>query len=50
MVSSKHEELVGVLDLESEQQTNGFDVLLASVNVISEEEVVGIRRESSILE
>lgn len=50
MVTSQQEEVLRVLNFISQQKANGFQTLLASVNVISEEKVVGIRREPSVLE
>ena len=50
VVSAQHKEVLGVLDLVCKQQTNGLQRLFATVNVISQEKVVAIRRESSVLE
>jgi hypothetical protein len=49
VVTSQQEEVLGVLDLVSQQKADCFQTLLASVNVISQEEVVGIGWESSVL-
>lgn len=40
----------GVLDFVGEQETDGLDALSPPVNIVSEEKVVGLRREASILE
>jgi hypothetical protein len=50
VVSSQEEEVLGVLDLVGEEEADSFEALLSAVHVISEEKVVGIRRETAILE
>lgn len=50
MVSAQNEEVLRVLDLVRQEQTNRFQGLLATINVVAEEEVVGLRRESAVLE
>lgn len=50
VVSSQEEEVLRVLDLVREQKANSFERLFASVDVVAEEEVVGIWGESSVLE
>ena len=50
VVATQQEEVFGVLDLVSEQQADGLEALLASVDVVAEEEIVGFRRESAVLE
>lgn len=50
VVSAKDEEVFGVLDLVREEQADGFQGLLASIHVITEEEVVRFGREAAILE
>ncbi len=49
VVATKEEEVLWVLDLVGEQEADGFEALLATVNIIAEEEVVGIGRETTIL-
>jgi hypothetical protein len=49
MVSSENKEVLRVLDFVSKQETNYLERLLASVNVVPKEEVVRLRRESTIL-
>jgi len=49
VVSSEQEEVLGVLDLVGEQQADGLETLLATVHVVTKEEVVGVGRESTIL-
>lgn len=50
MVSAQDEEVFWVLDLVGEKQTDGFEGLLAAVDVIAEEEVVGFWWEAAVLE
>lgn len=49
VVSSQDEEVLGVLDLVREQKADGLEGLLASVDVVTEEQVVGLRRETAVL-
>lgn len=50
MVATENEEVFGVLDFVCEEQADGFQRLLASIDVITKEEVVCLWRESTILE
>ena len=50
MVSSQQEEVLGILDLVCHHQTNYFQILLASVHVVSKEQVVRLRRIVADLE
>ena len=50
VVAAEDEEVLGVLDLVGEEQADGLERLLATVDVITKEEVVGLRRETTILE
>lgn len=50
MVATQDEEVFGVLDLVGEQKADGLERLLASIYVISKEEVVRLWRETTILE
>ena len=50
VVTAKDEEVLGILDLIGQQQTDGFERLLSSIDVISQKQVVGLRRELTILE
>lgn len=50
VVTSEDEEVFGVLDLVGEEQADGLKRLLTSVDVITEEEVVGLGREATVLE
>lgn len=50
VISSQNEEVLGVLDLVCQQKADGLEGLLATVDVIAEEEVVGLWREAAVLE
>lgn len=50
MVTAEDEKVLWVLDLVGEEKADGFKGLLSSVDVVTEEEVVGFRWESSVLE
>jgi len=49
VISSQQEKVFRVLDLVAEEKNNRFDGLFPAVNVVAEEEVVGFRRETTIL-
>jgi hypothetical protein len=50
VVSTENEEVLRVLDLVCEEQADGLEGLLATVDIVTEEEVVGLGRETAILE
>lgn len=50
MVSPEDVDLLGVLDLEGEEQADGLYPLPAPVDVVSQEEVVGLGRKPAVLE
>lgn len=50
MVAAEDEEVLGVLDLVREEQADGLEGLLPTVDIVAEEEVVGFRWESAVLE
>ena len=50
MVSAQDEEVLRVLDLVCQQQTDRLQRLLSSINVVTEEEVVGFGREPAVFE
>lgn len=50
VVSAQDEEVLWVLDLVGEQEADRFERLLAAINVIAEEEVVGFWWEPAVLE
>lgn len=49
VVTAEDEEVLWVLDLVGEEKADGLKRLLSSVDVVTEEEVVGFRWESSVL-
>lgn len=49
MVSSQKKEVFWVFDLVSQQQADGFQGLLASVYIVSQEQVVALWRKAAIL-
>ena len=50
VVTAKNEEVLGVLDLVRQKKADGLEGLLATVDVVTEEEVVGLGWESTVLE
>lgn len=49
MVAAQDEEVFRVLDLVREQKANSLQGLLATINVVTEEQVVGFRGETAVL-
>jgi hypothetical protein len=49
VVAAQQEEVLGVLDLVAEEQQDRLEALLAAVDVVAEEEVVGRGREAAHL-
>jgi hypothetical protein len=50
VVASEEEEVLRVLDLVGQEEAHGFEGLLATINVITQEEVVSIGWETAIFE
>ena len=50
VVSTKNEEVLGVLDLVREEKANSLETLLATVDIVPEEEVIRLGREAAVLE
>jgi hypothetical protein len=50
VVAPEDEEVLGILDLVGQKEADGFERLLASVDVVSKEEVVCFGREATVLE
>ena len=48
--TGREEHYSGYLDLVGEQEADRLQALLASVHIVPQEEVVGIRREAAVLE
>jgi len=49
VVATKNEEVLRELDLVSKEKGNGLKRLLSTINVVTEEEVVRLRREATVL-
>ena len=50
MVTAEDEEVLRVLDLVREKQADGLERLLSTVDIVTEEQVVGLRWETAVLE
>lgn len=50
MVATEQEEILRVLYFIGQQEANCLEGLLATIDVVAEEQVVGIGRETTILE
>lgn len=50
VVSAQDKEVLGVFDLVCQQQANGLERLLATVHVVTKEQVVCLRREATVFE
>jgi hypothetical protein len=50
VVTAQDEEVFGVLDLVGKKQADSLERLLAAVDVVTKEEVVGLRRETAVFE
>ena len=50
VVAPEEEEVLRVLDLVGEQQADGLQRLLPPVHVVAQEQVVGLGRETAVLE
>src|SRR5687768_1545811 len=50
VVAAENEEVLGILDLVGKQKADGLEGLLATINVVTEEEVVGLRGEAAVFE
>ncbi len=50
MVASQHEKVLRVLNFIGEHETDGLDGLFAPVDVVPQEQIVGLPREASVLE
>mmetsp|Transcript_9813 Transcript_9813/g.28087 ORF Transcript_9813/g.28087 Transcript_9813/m.28087 type:complete len:237 (+) Transcript_9813:892-1602(+) len=50
VVATQEEEVLRVLDLVGQQKGDGLKALLAAVNIVTQEKVVGLRREAAVLE
>lgn len=50
VVTAENEEVFGIFDLVRKQQADGLEGLLATVDVVTKEEVVRLGRETTVLE
>ena len=50
VVAAENEEVLWVLDLVCEEQADGFEGLLAAIDIVAEEEVVCLWWESAVFE
>jgi len=50
VVTTENEEVLGVLDLVGQEEADGLEGLLATVDVVAEEEVVRFGREAAVFE
>jgi hypothetical protein len=48
VVAAQDEEVLGILDLVRKEEANGLERLLAPVDVVAQEEVVGLGREPAV--
>jgi len=49
VVATKHEEVLGVLNLVGKQEADALETLRATIDVVSKEQVVGLGREATVL-
>ena len=50
MISSQKEEIFWVFDFVGQQEADGLQWLLSSVHIVSQKEIIGFWRESTIFE
>jgi hypothetical protein len=50
VIATENEEVLRILDFVREQETDGLEGLFATVHIVAQEEVVGLRWESAVLE
>jgi hypothetical protein len=50
VVATQNEEVLGVLDLVGEEQADSLEGLFATVDIVAQEQVVGLGGEATILE
>lgn len=50
MIPAEHEEVLGILDLVSQDHNGALKALLSTVHVVAQEEIIRFGREASILE
>ena len=50
MVASQNKNLLWIFNFEGKQQANCLDALPSPVDIVPQEQIVGLRRQSAILE
>mmetsp|Transcript_23177 Transcript_23177/g.37615 ORF Transcript_23177/g.37615 Transcript_23177/m.37615 type:complete len:263 (+) Transcript_23177:584-1372(+) len=50
VITAQHEEILGVFNLVSEEEADGLQTLLATIDVVAQENVVGLRGEATVFE
>lgn len=50
MIAPEHEEVLRVFNLVCEHEADGLDGLFATVDIISQEQIIGLSGKSSIFE
>ena len=50
MIAAEHEEVLGILDFVGKHKADGLDGLFSPVDVVAEEEIVGVSGEACVLE
>lgn len=50
MVAAQQEKVLRILDLVGEQQADGLQRLFATIDVVAQEQIVGLGRETAVLE
>lgn len=50
VIAAENEEVFGILDLIGKEEADGLERLLAAIDVVAEEKVVGLWRESTVFE
>lgn len=48
MVSAENEKVLGVFNLVGEEKADGFEGLFAPIDIVTQEEVVGLWREATV--
>jgi len=48
MIASEHEEVLGIFDFVGKKEADGFQAIWATINVVAQEEVVGLWGEASV--
>lgn len=49
MIATKKKEILRIFNFVGQEEANSFQALFPSIHIITKEEVVGVRRESTVL-